>query len=334
MTTFLMVLSGVAFVSLPIILGARPHNSPYSNYELNRRIKEGDESARFLLRRRRSIGGFLSLQMILVVMLVVALGIIGAELFHWTLGLVGVFFVVFISSAVAKTKLVRKISQKIYDKNELKILNFLEKHAPLLRAVSLVGGIQSGEYKLGSKDELGAIIEKSNDVLSDDQRNLIVGGLDFGRRQVREIMTPRSEIKFVKNDDILGPLVLDELYRTGHSTFLVIGDDLDHVMGILHLQNLLSVDQKTSSGLASEAMDEKVFYVREDQTIQQAMTALLDTHQRLLVVVNRHEKTVGVLSLKDAIEAIFGREITDDFDSHDNLQKVAKRTLKESTSHD
>ena len=72
-------------------------------------------------------------------------------------------------------------------------------------------------------------------------------------------------------------------------------------------------------------MEKRVFYIREDQTLQHALNAFIRTHHHLFVVVNEYRETVGVLSLEDVMEALLGHEIVDEFDAHDDLRKVAER---------
>jgi len=117
---------------------------------------------------------------------------------------------------------------------------------------------------------------------------------------------------------------LDDLHKTGHSRLPVIKGDIDHVIGILHLNNLLSLDIKRST-TAEKAMEKKVFYIRQDQTLQHALAAFLRTKHHLFVVVNEFRETVGLLALEDVLEALLGRKIVDEFDEHDNLRQVALR---------
>jgi CBS domain containing-hemolysin-like protein len=168
------------------------------------------------------------------------------------------------------------------------------------------------------------VIERSEGLLSPDEKKLFAHGLDFPARQVHEIMTPRGVIDSLSKKELLGPLVLDDLHKTGHSRFPVTDGDIDHVVGMLYIQNLLTLDAKRST-TAEKAMEPRVFYIREDQTLQHALAAFLRTHHHLFIVVNEFRETVGLLSLEDVVEALIGRKIIDEFDMHDDLRVVAER---------
>jgi CBS domain containing-hemolysin-like protein len=97
------------------------------------------------------------------------------------------------------------------------------------------------------------------------------------------------------------------------------------VVGTLHIQDLLTIDAKRRSTSVEKAMEPRVFYIKEDQTLQHALAAFLRTHHHLFIVVNEFRETVGLLSLEDVIEALLGRKIIDEFDAHEDLRVVASR---------
>jgi CBS domain containing-hemolysin-like protein len=139
-------------------------------------------------------------------------------------------------------------------------------------------------------------------------------------------MTPQSVIKYIDKKEFLGPLVLNDLHKHGHSRLPVINDDINHVVGILYLKDLLTLDVKKSA-TAEKIMEPKVYYIRADQTLGHALAAFLKTHHHLFIVVNEYRETVGLLTLEDVIEALIGRKIIDEFDAHDDLRAVALRNL-------
>jgi CBS domain containing-hemolysin-like protein len=89
----------------------------------------------------------------------------------------------------------------------------------------------------------------------------------------------------------------------------------------------LTLDRKKSV-TAERAMEPRVFYIHEDQTLRHALAAFLRTHHHLFVVVNEFRETVGLLSLEDVIEALLGQKIVDEFDTHEDLRTVASRASR------
>ena len=97
------------------------------------------------------------------------------------------------------------------------------------------------------------------------------------------------------------------------------------VVGLLYIQDLLTLDSGKRSGTAEKTMSPRVFYIREDQTLDHALAAFLRTHHHLFIVINEFRETVGIVSLEDVIEALLGRKIIDEFDTHEDLRTVAAR---------
>lgn len=182
------------------------------------------------------------------------------------------------------------------------------------------------DMRLNSQDELLELIRRSPGVLSAEEQQRLIASLAFDARHVSDIMTPRSMINAVPLGETLGPLVLDELFKTGHSRFPVFDGDLDHIVGMLYLHDLL--DLRKGSQPAKKAMQTKVYFVREDRDLSHALHGFLKTRHHLFVVVNEYRETVGLLSLEDVLEALLGAKIVDEFDAFDDLRAVAEHNPK------
>lgn len=187
-----------------------------------------------------------------------------------------------------------------------------------------------GDTTLNSQDELMDLIKRSPGVLSKEEQQRLAASLDFDEKKVMDVMTPKSMVKAVSSKETLGPLVLDELYKTGHSRFPVYDGDLDHIVGTLYLRSL--VDMKKGSQLAEKAMQPKVFFIREDRSLSHALHGFLKSKHHLFVVVNEYRETVGVLSLEDVVEALLGATIVDEFDTFDDLRAVAEHNPNKNNS--
>ncbi|PID33540.1 hypothetical protein CR969_00140 [Candidatus Saccharibacteria bacterium] len=325
MTIFLSIIYVILLILLLIVLGIHPQLSSHSRFELQRRSRNGDEEATLLLRRHKLMRDLFSLQRVVAALLLVILSVLGVQIFHWSLGFLISLLIALESGAVARIEILQRYSQKIYQKIEGKILMLIEKHPNIFLAIRSVAPVPNDAYDIESKEELIDMVEQSGEVLSNDEKKLIINGLTFDQVSVGTVMTPKSMIDSVKHRELLGPLVLDDLHKTGHSRFPVIKEDMDHVVGILYIQDLLKIDRKSKSQRAETVMDKKVYYVREDQTLQHALAAFLRVKHHLFIVVNEYRETVGILSLEDVIEALLGRKIVDEYDTHEDLRKVAEQ---------
>src|SRR5690606_21080636 len=182
------------------------------------------------------------------------------------------------------------------------------------------------DLRLGSKEELKHLIEEAGETLSDDQRQMITGAIDFDMRTVSEVMTPRGMIRSIKNTEFLGPLVLSELHDQGYSRLPVTKGDIDDIIGILYLRDMLTLKSKASATV-EKLMDSKVFYIREDQTLDHALAAFIKSRHHLFIVINELRETVGLITLEDVVESLIGKKILDE-DDYTDIDQVAKSIVK------
>lgn len=321
MTTVLLVIV-LVMIALLIFTSAISIEAPqYSQFEIERRRREGSSDVEGAM----YFSDLLSLQRV-VVSLFLVLSVLGlVAYFDWVFGVIFGVVLALEYGAIARIPFIRSIAEKQYRKYEPKLIGFIKaypKVANVLRTITTT----IPEPHLHSREELLHLIENSGMVLSHDEKQMVAHGLSFSDRLVSEVMTPRSVVDSVEKSELLGPLVLNDLHKTGHSRLPVISGDLDHVVGMLYLRDLLTLDTtKKHTSKVETVMDKRVFYIHEDQTLAHALAAFLRTHHHLFVVVNEYRETVGLLSLEDVIEVMLGRKIVDEFDAHDDLRAVAAR---------
>jgi CBS domain containing-hemolysin-like protein len=325
MMLFMVLVCTIVFLLLVAVSGFVPKRSTMSTYELERRKSYGDKTAVKILDRERLLGDILSLQRAVSALLLVILVTLLVATFGWLGGTALALLVALEYGSVARLGLFQRRSQKFYENYEERLLVLAAKHGRgFLRLVRNVTPVPAVDAQLASREELQHLVAQSRSLLSEDEKKLIAHGLEFNSREVNEIMTPRGVIDSISKRELLGPLVLDDLHKTGHSRFPVTDGDIDHVVGMLHIQDLFTLDAKRSV-TAEKAMEPRVFYIREDQTLDHALAAFLRTHHHLFIVVNEFRETVGILSLEDVIETLLGRKIIDEFDTHEDLRLVAMR---------
>jgi CBS domain containing-hemolysin-like protein len=322
MMLILLFLEIAVLCLLIIVTGVIPRTTQVSKFELERRKSNGDRAAAAAMQREALLADVFSLQRVLSALLLVIFVLLSVVAFGWLLGVILSVIVALEYGKLARVGLWQRQAQKLYEKHEQQILHFVEKFAGVLGIMRNTLPQSDTGVRLSSREELHHLVETSGSLLSADEKSLISHSLVFDSRSVKEIMTPRGVIDSISHKELLGPLVLDDLHKTGHSRFPVVDGDIDHVVGMLHIQDLLTLDTKRSTTVG-KAMEPRVFYVHENQTLKHALTAFLRTHHHLFVVVNEFRETVGLVSLEDVIEALIGHKIVDEFDAHDDLRAVA-----------
>lgn len=158
------------------------------------------------------------------------------------------------------------------------------------------------------------------------ERGVIATVMTFPERKVAEVMLPKEEITYVKEDEVLGPLTLDRLYRSGFAHFPVINQKRE-IVGLLHTTALNSLEIREASR-ASEILDRKICYLRDDYTLYQALAAFYRTNCYFFIVVDPFERIVGMLTYQMLADLLLGEAPQDDFDRDSDRTAVAKRKMR------
>jgi len=316
-----------AFLLLLIVAAIRPHHSDLNLFELERRSTLGDKRAQKALIREKVLWDVVSLQRVAIALLQVTVFILAELAYGFYFGILAALIVALLYGSIARLWIIKKIAQKLYKHIEEPIINLIN-NAPILVKFLRSAPMSSGGHllKIDSREELQHLVAESAGVLTDEEKKLIVNSLSFNDRLVKEVMTPRDMIISIKKAEFLGPLTLDDLSKSGHEKLPVISGDINHVVGILHLEGLLALDNKRSV-TAEKAMESKVYYIHKNQTLEHALTEFLSTRHYMLIVINESRETVGLITLNDIVEALVGREIVDGFDSHDSIKAVSQRKV-------
>lgn len=326
MQTFIIILFCLAVVFLVLAASISPRRSHLSRFELQRRREEGDTSAHGELERELAIADVVSFLRAVVALLLVFAVLLAVSAFGPFLGLIIGVVLALGYGRIAQIDWVRGLADRMYQPYDESLVNFVQTQSWIGKFIRSISS-DATNLSVGSRQELEHLISESGQLLTSDEKKLLTNGLHFAGKTVESIMTPRGVIASVQKSDVLGPLLLDELHKTGYSRFPVLDGDIDHVIGVLHIRELLALKDH-SSETAERAMEKRVYYIHQDQTLDAALAAFLKTRHHLFVVVNGYRETAGLVSLEDVIEELLGKQIIDEFDLHDDLRAVAEREAK------
>ncbi|GIW43142.1 MAG: hypothetical protein KatS3mg077_0424 [Candidatus Binatia bacterium] len=149
-------------------------------------------------------------------------------------------------------------------------------------------------------------------IFDEAERQLIHSVFEFTDTSVREVMVPRSEIHALADTTPLDE-ALQKLGETGFSRMPVYQGDLDHIIGVVHLKDILRERNKPQPApLASLA--HPALFVPDSMQISDLLRELQSRRLHMAIVVNEFGTVVGLVTIEDLLEEIVG-EIRDEFDT-------------------
>lgn len=157
--------------------------------------------------------------------------------------------------------------------------------------------------------------------LTAEELEIVRRALTFDDYKVGDVLTPGKEIKTVLADDVVGPILIDELHQSGQELVLVKESKNGPVIGSLEFHQL----NLHSKGQVRDVMNKTVYYLHENDNLSEALHAFFTTNHPVFVVVNTFEEYLGVITIENILRELLGHVPGDDFDQYSNLEAVAAR---------
>lgn len=183
----------------------------------------------------------------------------------------------------------------------------------LLRAFKL--NADHSHAHVHSPEELEGLYRESaaGGLIDAEERDMLAGVLNVEDRVVREIMTPRTQMLTVPSDVPIAD-ALRSLSGSAYSRFPVTQGD--EVVGVVHLRGLYLAAQQTPLTPVSSVMVSPLI-VAEVMAVPDLWVKLRESGRHSALVVSEYGSVVGLVTLEDTLEEIFG-EMQDEFDQEED----------------
>lgn len=173
-----------------------------------------------------------------------------------------------------------------------------------------------------SVNELSKALELTDQEEISQDKEILEGIVEFGKKSADDIMQPRMDITFISIDTPFNQ-VLDIVTDSGFSRIPVIKGSTDHIQGILYIKDLLPHIQKGVS-FRWQTLIRSPYFIPESKKIDALLEDFRVNKVHMAIVVDEYGGTSGLVTLEDILEEIVG-EISDELD--DNEEQFIK--LKE-----
>jgi CBS domain containing-hemolysin-like protein len=158
-----------------------------------------------------------------------------------------------------------------------------------------------------SVEELHLLVGQSHQagVLEDLERQVMQRGARVGDLRVAEVMIPRLDIVAL-NLKLPADVLLDRAAQTIHTRLPAYDDDLDHIVGILHLQDLFKHVRQPSATPDVRSLVRPPLFVPETMPLDELLRTYQQQHTQIALVVDEHGSLEGLVTLEDVVEEVFG----------------------------
>ncbi|MBP9502526.1 MAG: HlyC/CorC family transporter [Candidatus Promineofilum sp.] len=171
-----------------------------------------------------------------------------------------------------------------------------------------------GHERLLAAEELELIVVESAEggLIEDDEEEIIRNIFDFSERTVGQVMTPRRKVQSLPIDCRQADLIRT-VTRSHHSRFPIYEDDPDHIVGILHLKDLIRLTLRPNGPFDLRLILRSAPEVPEDFRVDRLLAAFKNEKLHMAIVRDEFGGMAGVVTLEDLVEEVVG-EVRDEFD--------------------
>lgn len=168
-------------------------------------------------------------------------------------------------------------------------------------------------------EELRTVVDEAGDLIPDQHQGMLLNVLDLEKATVEDIMIPRNEVIGIDLDDDICEIL--HLIRTTEYTRLpVYEDDINNVIGVLHLRNAARFILGDDSTVTHEDIKKHLYtpyFIPESTPLHTQLMNFQKEKRRFGIVVDEYGEVQGIATLVDLLEEIVGDFSTDTADEND-----------------
>lgn len=177
--------------------------------------------------------------------------------------------------------------------------------------VRLLGGDPKASGEAIGQEELRDLVA-AHESLSSDERRLIDDVFRAGDREVREVMTPRTEVEFL-DSSMTASRAAKQVAESNWSRYPVVGRSEDDVVGFVHVRDLLLPNHPAGRAATVGDLSREVKQLPGTAGVLTALSEMRRENAHFAIVVDEYGGTDGIVTLEDLIEEVIG-EIYDEYD--------------------
>ena len=163
------------------------------------------------------------------------------------------------------------------------------------------------------EEEIISMVNEGNEqgLIHDDEVEMITNIFEFSEKEVRDVMTPRSDVVGIDKHTTMDETIKIML-ENNYSRYPVFDDDLDNIVGILYFKDFVKAYLKDKNQTIEQIMVEPLF-VHPTKNISELFKRMQKEKIHMVIVVDEYGQTEGIIAMEDILEEIVGN-IFDEYD--------------------
>jgi putative hemolysin len=179
--------------------------------------------------------------------------------------------------------------------------------------VRLLGIRRAENTDAVSEEEINQMLidGRQKGLFEETEEHFIRAVFEFTDGTVRRAMKPRTDVVAVSKDTPVSKII-ELVAEHGYSRYPVYEDSIDHVIGVLHVKDLLRTDRSRQIDEVTAVVREPLF-VPDSMPLPKLLKLFQSGKNHLAIVLDEFGGTAGIVTLEDTLEELVG-EIRDEYD--------------------
>ncbi len=185
------------------------------------------------------------------------------------------------------------------------------------KIVSKLFNIQADATQV-TEEEIKAIINEGAEqgTLEETEQEIIERVFHLSDRNITSLMTHRSDIVWFKIDDT-EEIIKEKLLKEPHSIYPVCDEELDNIKGVISLKDLYT----NKDNVLFKDLMRPALFVPENNTAFKVMEKFKESQLHSCFIVDEYGSVLGMITLKDILEAIIGDMPQQDDDEYEIFKR-------------
>lgn len=182
------------------------------------------------------------------------------------------------------------------------------------------------------EEEIISIVNESTEkgMIEETEAEMINNIFEFGDKAAKDIMTDRSNIVAFDINDKLED-VIEQILDSNNSRFPVYSDNIDHVVGILHIKDAIIANRDKNNRKKSLDKIDNILreakFIPETRKVDSLFSMMRSARLQMVIVVDEYGQTAGVVAMRDILEEIVGNIDDEDDDYPDFIVTKEKNKI-------
>lgn len=177
-----------------------------------------------------------------------------------------------------------------------------------------------------SSDEIRIVVNEASAMIPEQHQRMLISILDLEKVTVEDIMVPRNEITGIDIEDDWDN-IRKQLASSQHTRLPVYAGDIDHIIGIIHIRNVIDLFQEDKDDKDSlRSIINEAYYAPIATQLHTQLLNFQKEKRRIALVVNEYGDIQGLVTLEDILEEIVGEFTSDPAANNKDVHKMEDGT--------